>query len=262
MKKKEGKKRLSNKKEKIFFNNTFAVIALVSMVFIFTSLLGTMNPTGEVITGQQVETSFISDLFTQWSAGNLDLNIAKYLFFFMLAGLIWGALSFAKFPPNAFFQAIIALPVAFLATAYITPDEIFTILQSYTTLGIVLTFIIPFVILIFVSAMLLSNERLGHMSVPKILLELFLWIFFLVILVYKLISGMVTGQIAVTGISLPIVIMIGTFGLSLLIVVFHKGWRNAVWRMGLEIRKARSEAERQEAEEAIRTAERIERARR
>ena len=252
------------------------IIALIILIILFS-----LTSTGKVITGNAdvgttnsnlganvggisptigAGTSFISDLFTQWSAGQLDINIAKYLFWLMLTGLIWGALSFAKFPPSGVFQALIAIPVGFLSTAYITPTEVFTILTSYTALGITLTFILPFIILLFVSAMLLSNDKIRQMSIPKIMMEVFLWVFYLVVLVYKMIAGLVNGQLQL-GLTLPIIIMMAVFLISLLIVVFNSKFRNWMWRIGNDIRRAQAEAARVEAEEAQRTASGVERAR-
>ena len=164
MKKTRGKKVKVSSHKKLnklapFFKRFFPVILLVA-IFAIVVLSNYTNSTGHVVTGEAslgAGTSFISDLFTQWEGGNLDVNIAKYLFWLMLTGLIWGALSFAQFPPQKVFQALIALPVGFLVTAYITPSEVFTILTSYTALGITLSFLLPFMILLFVSAMLLSN---------------------------------------------------------------------------------------------------------
>ncbi|VVB83266.1 Uncharacterised protein [uncultured archaeon] len=280
MKKTRGvkKKVSSHKKQNKFLLSFKRFFPLILLVAVFSILvLDATHSTGNVITGNAdlgtsssntggisptigAGTSFISDLFTQWSAGQLDVNIAKYLFWLMLTGLIWGALSFAKFPPSGVFQALIAIPVSFLATAYITPTEVFTILTSYTALGITLTFILPFIILLFVSAMLLSNEKIRQMSIPKIMMEVFLWIFYMVVLGYKLIAGLISGQIQL-GLTLPIIIMMAVFLISLLIVVFNSKFRNWMWKIGNDIRRAQAEAARVEAEESMRTAERVERSR-
>jgi hypothetical protein len=251
-----------------FLKRFFPVILIIAILAIL--ILNYTNSTGNVISGNAdlnpsgstlgAGTSFISDLFTQWQGGNLDINISKYLFWLMLTGLIWGALSFAKFPPQGVFQALIAIPAGFLATAYITPTEVFTILTSYTALGITLSFLLPFMILLFVSAMLTSNEKIRQMSIPKIMLETFLWIFYLVILGYKMISGLVSGQIQL-GLTLPIIIMVSVFGISALILVFNSKFRTWMWRIGLDIRRAQAEAARVEVEEAQRTATAVERAR-
>ncbi len=266
MKKTRGRKgkNTSKKRKKSSFKGQLAVITVVATFLVFAFLLSFVgNPTGHAVSGQSETsggTSFISDWFANWEQGKLDTNIAKYLLFFMLAGLIWGALDFAKFPEKPAFQALLALPVAFLATAYITPQEVFTILQSYTTMGIVLTFLVPFIIMVFVSTMLLSNEKIKRMSLPKTLLEFFLWIFFGVILFYKMISGFVTGQIDF-GLNLSMIITLGVFTIVLLIIFFHGAWRKMVWRLGNEMRRAKSEAERTEAGEAVRTSKEVERAR-
>jgi len=246
----------------VFILAIFAVLVLVSITHLTTGnvISGQVDitPSGSSTLG--AGTSFISDLFTQWQGGQLDVNIAKYLFWLMLTGLIWGALSFAKFPPQGAFQALIAIPMGFLVTAYITPTEVFTILTSYTALGITLSFLLPFMILLFVSAMLTSNEKVRQMSIPKVMLEVFLWIFYIIILGYKLISGLISGQIQL-GLTLPIIIMVGVFGISCLILVFNSKFRTWMWHIGLDIRKAQAEAARVEVEEAQRTATSVERAR-
>ena len=134
-------------------------------------------------------TSFISDLFANWSEGQLDVNIAKYLFWIILTALIFGSLNFAKFPDSIFLQALLAIPIGFLFTAYITPSELFTVLTTYTAAGLALSVIIPFAVLLFFSSMLLSNERIGRMTVGKIILEVSLWTLFVGFMIYKLISG-------------------------------------------------------------------------
>ncbi len=268
MRKKGGKKKhnSSRRKKKIFFFNSKVAPAVAVIVFLaFAILLGFMNKTGQVvntsITGQQVGTNFISNMFANWNAGTLDANIAKYLFWFMVTILVWSILSFAKFPQNGVFQAFIAIPVGFLATAYLTPAEIFTVLQSYETLGIVLTFIVPFMLMLFFSSMLLSNQKIRAMSVPKIMFEVFLWVFFVVILGYKIVSGITKGQIPL-GLNLTILIMVGVFFLSFLILVFNRRFRRWVWNIGNDLRGAQREAERVEAEAAVRTARATEKAER
>jgi hypothetical protein len=283
MKKSRGVKRKVNHSKKKFYTgkNFFPVLAIIVFLAFAVLLSFTHQTTGNIINGNAdspintlnsgqgsnlgtpslgAGTSFISDLFTQWGAGNLDVNISKYLFWLMLTGLIWGALSFAKFPPQGVFQALIAIPAGFLATAYITPGEVFTILTSYTALGITLSFLLPFAILLFVSAMLTSNEHVRQMSIPKIMLETLLWIFYIVILGYKIISGIISGEVPF-GLNLTLIIMIGVFAISLLILVFNSKFRRWMWRIGLDIRRAQAEAARVEAEESQKTAEAVERAR-
>jgi len=219
-------------------------IAILIGLFVLSAFLlnftNVSNSTAIPVTGHA--TSFISDLFANWSKGSLDINIAKYLFWIILSALIFGAFNFARFPDNTFLQGILAIPIAFLLTAYITPSELFTVLTTYTAAGLALSVIIPFVVLLFFSSMLLSNERLRSMTVGKIVSEVALWLLFIGFLIYKLIAGY-------PGVSLSsgaAIIMFIVLGLSLLIFLFNSGFRRWIRNIGLEIRHARAGVERTE----------------
>ena len=274
---KENKKKTTTSKKKIskkktFFTDKKLLAISISLFLIFAIALTFINtPKNASVTGYDIgdnlegnpldesdeiiktdseATSFVKDMFSK--TGSLDMKIAKYLFFFMLIILIFSVLKFAKFPDNGFLQFLIALPVAFLASAYLAPEEIFTILQSYETLGIVLSFILPFIILLFFSAMLVSNEKIKHMSMPKIMLEVFLWFFFAVVLGYKIITGIVKGELPL-GLNLPIIIMGSVFMLSFFILVFNRKFRNWMWKITIDMRKAKHTAMRVEAIERQKT---------
>ena len=255
---KTSKKKIAVPKKKTLDNKQWLTISIAAFL-IFAFALAFVNvPQNSSSTGRAIgeessgKTGILADFFTNWEAGNLDTNIAKYLLFFMLLILITSILNFAKFPEKGFLQFLIALPVAFLASAYLVPAEVLTILQSYETLGIVLSFILPFVILLFFSAMLVTNEKIKHMSMPKIMLEVFLWLFFIVVLGYKIISGLAAGEIPL-GLNLPILIMGVIFLASFLIFVLNKKFRNWMWNIGLDIRRAKAKVARAEAVERDKT---------
>ncbi|MCX6746726.1 MAG: hypothetical protein NTU63_01165 [Candidatus Pacearchaeota archaeon] len=257
-KRRGGKKKVKHSTRKRFkhislFNDRTFTFLLIAVFLVLAFLLGFVNKTGLATQTPTTGQSVLSDFFTNWEGGNLDTNITKYLFWFMVTALIWSALSFAKFPEQGVFQALIALPAGFLATAYLTPAEVFTVLQSYETLGIVLTFIVPFMLMLFFSAMFLSNQKVKSMSVPKVMMEVFLWIFFAIILGYKMISGFATGKVDF-GLNMAFIIMVGIFFISSMIVIFNKGFRHWMWNLGNDIRTAQSEASRVEQQEARRTA--------
>lgn len=183
---------------------------------------------------------FVDKLFTDWSSGNLDTNIAKYLFWIIIMLLIFSALNFAKIPNNLALQWLIAIPVSFLVTAYIAPDEIFAVLTAYTALGLTLSVVVPFVIMMLFSSMLLSVEKIKGMSVGKIMIEVVLWLFFVGFLIYKLVAGY-TGIDRSNGVLIVIWVVLG---LSVLILIFNKVFRRWVRKLGLEIKEAKAESQR------------------
>ncbi len=128
----------------------------------------------------------IKNWFANWQEGQLDVNIAKFLFFVMIALIIYMIIS------QMFHRPYISWPVsiiiAFLSTAYITPNEVFSLLTAYTALGITISVFLPLVVL-------LAFTFVGQeISPEKIVIGYFIWIFFLAVLTYRLIAGIVTGE--------------------------------------------------------------------
>lgn len=240
------KKKRERVKKKDSHNKQLLAIGIIAF-FVFAFALNFVNvsqPSEQIpntITGH----SIVGDLFANWGKGNLDINIAKYLFWIILTLFVFSALHFAKFPDNNFIQFLLGITISFLATAYITPKEVFTILTTYTALGLTLSVIVPFLIIIFFSAMLLSNEKISHMTIAKIMMEVMLWLFFIGFLIYKLITGYSEQELS-TGMQ---IVMFAVLGISGLILGFNKKFRKWVMGLGIEIMKAKSEMKRTVAEE-------------
>ncbi len=237
-------KHTQHSKKKYVNTRTLAVVG-VAFFLVFAFLLTVVNVSRENLTGYATETNFISEFFTKWSGGNLDINIAKYLFWITIMLLIFSALKFANFPDtgksSGFFQFLIALIVSFLATAFITPEEVFVMLVSYSALGLMLGSILPFIVMIFFSAMLVSNEKIKTMSVGKMMLEVVLWFMWVGFLVYRFIKLWVErGSLAVIWQGGGIV-MIVVFFLSLIILILNKSFRKWIRNFGVEIIKAKEE---------------------
>jgi hypothetical protein len=242
--KKRGAKRTKHLKQtknskrsgKFFFDNRKLFVVGVAFFLVFAFLLTvTSIPQNVTYTGHSV----ISDFFTSWQGGNLDVNISKYLFWIMLMLLIFSALKFASFPPNGFLQFILALIVSFLATAFITPAEVFVMLVSYSALGLTLGSILPFIVLMFFSAMLVSNEKIRGMSIGKIMAEVVLWLMWVGFLIYRFIKLWVEqGTINVLFQGGGIV-MIVVFFLSLFILIFNKHFRAWIQNLGIELIKSK-----------------------
>ena len=248
--KKRGAKRTKHIKHskhsrKNFFDKKklFVVGVAFFLVFAFLLMVVSSVPQNVTYTGQSV----ISDFFTSWQGGNLDVNIAKYLFWIIILLLIFSTLKFANFPSiggkgSGFLQFVLALVVSFLATAFITPEEVFVMLVSYSALGLTLGSILPFVVIMFFSAMLVSNEKIRGMSIGKMMLEVVIWVMWVGFLVYRFIKLWVEqGTISVLFKGGGIVMLI-VFFLSLLILIFNKQFRRWIENLGVELIKSKERA--------------------
>ncbi|MDO8459619.1 MAG: hypothetical protein Q7S74_00780 [Nanoarchaeota archaeon] len=130
----------------------------------------------------------VKSMFSDWQQGNLSVNIAKYLIFVLLAIFIYGVFDFfpgLKKPGRGPVKAIAAAIVGFLATAYLTPSDVYTTLASYSALGFALSAAIPFAILLFFSIQIAKDGGIGGRIFSKLL-----WVAFVIFLIWKLLDGM------------------------------------------------------------------------
>lgn len=224
----------SGKINKKLLSLTIGVFLICSIALLF------IGPEAQVTghaSAYEGEFSFITNMFTQWGQGNLDINIAKYILFFILTAIIFALLKGMKVPKSTTLQILIAIPISFLATAYITPEEVFTILTTYTALGLTFGILIPFALLILVSSMILTSKR---QQAGFILLELMMWLLFVGFSFYKMIAGYNNG----IKLSTPMgFILLGVFILSLLILVFNKKFRHYVRKLWFESQHHLNETE-------------------
>ena len=214
-----------------------------------------LNFTGKIITGYATKvtdpsqaTPFIKNLFTSWQGGNLDVNIAKYLFFFMITMVIFVVLNSTGIPEHVAFQWLFAIPSAFLATAYLTPAEVFSILTTWTALGITLSVLAPFALMMLGSAFILSpfdakTNKVRKITVGQIIFIQVLWVGFLFFLFYKIFAGFGEGALSTSGgLDAGIIIIAIVFASTFLAVIFNKKFRGWIRNIGYELRAAEAEA--------------------
>ena len=137
-------------------------------------------------------------MFAGWQEGQLSINIAKYLFFILLALFIYSIFAFVPIikKQNEFIKSAMSAIVAFLATAYLTPSDVYTALASYGALGIALGGILPFIILLFFSIEVQKKGGFGGVILSKAV-----WAIFIVFLIYKIFSGIYFCEIRGAGTS-------------------------------------------------------------
>jgi len=102
---------------------------------------------------------------------------AKFLFFLIVLAIVWTALSNVDFfEEKTWVLAVISIAAAILSTRFLTTEEIInTILLPYSTLGVVITAGLPFVLFF-----ILVN--IGWKEQPAVLRRV-AWIFFIVVFI-------------------------------------------------------------------------------
>lgn len=191
------------------------VFALILFSILFVSLIST------VVSAAGEWSGAFRTLFTDWSGGNLGANTAKIFFFVMVSLLIYLLLS-GIMPKNATIVMILSGIVSFLATAYITPSEIYSILISYSALGLTLTTLVPLAILFG-----LTYRAASTGNVQMAMLQYFGWILFAVYSVYRFIYDWAyaqEGSAAVNG------IILATAVVAAIVALFNSSIRRLIAR--------------------------------
>lgn len=151
------------------------------------------------------------DMFISWQEGDFNIALAKWLFLFLITLVIFTLTEYIDFlGKSKTIKVTFSLIVAFLATAYLTPENIYTMLTAYGALGIVIGGIIPFII---IAAFSYKQHEKGNVMLSKLI-----WIAFIIFLVYKLIAGMTVG--AEDGTTIPLMEGIIYIALIALVIVW------------------------------------------
>jgi len=159
------------------------VISLAFLVMLMAVVIVSAEPIFE-----EAKQLFVTD----WIAGDFDIGVAKYLFFFLLTILIYSIVGFIPFIKvlHGGAKFLLSAIVAFLGTAYLTTSDLYTILTNYEALGIVLGAGLPFIILLFFSIEVAKEGKAGGRLASKVM-----WFAFIVFILYKVIIGIGEGKI-------------------------------------------------------------------
>jgi hypothetical protein len=169
------------------------VLALFALGLVLSSLLigfvssDTSTPAGVI--------NSISDplksVFSDWStAGNISINVTKFLFLILLTLLIWSILDTVGIITNGGIRFLISLIVSFLGTMYLTPSDVWMMLTSYSALGsTILTFFPLFILVLFTFRMVIKGGAMG------IVYQWATWAIYFLFLIGDIVIGMVNGNI-------------------------------------------------------------------
>lgn len=185
----------------------FVISVLGMFMFIFAvSFVSAANPIG--------------DWFTNWEDADMSPNVAKYLLWALVSMVVYsvgskipglsGMFTGGKEGLGMIFSAI----VGFLSMAYITPDEVYALMISYSALGFVVGGAIPFLILIAFTFTLGTDETGGakQMLANKAVAWV-MWVGFFGFIVYKTFLGIgETTNWAMWTLLVAIIMMIANLG--------------------------------------------------
>lgn len=226
--KKRGMRKVQHSKKNSFDTKQLVIGVAAFLIFLF--LIGVVNvsspeqavsASGATITAHNTKDAFIQ-FIGNWQEGSMEKSVLKYFFAFIVLLLVMSALKFAMFPPSGFLRFLLSLVVSFISVAYITPTEFYTILAGYSALALTLSVILPFIIILFFAAMLIDVEHIRTMSVGKILAEIMIWVAYITLLMYKLISGLMSGDLNFDKTLGTIIVILVLAGISVGIVLFNK----------------------------------------
>ena len=127
--------------------------------------------------------NFFTETGWTWAEGTVSTNVAKIFFFLIVALVIM--LVIGGIFKNNWISTVLSFLIAFLATAYITPAEVYSILISYTALGLTLTTMVPLAIL---AGFTYRAATATEGKVSLIMLQWFAWALFAIYSLYRFAS--------------------------------------------------------------------------
>lgn len=107
-------------------------------------------------------------------------EMLKWLILIVVILMVYSALTSVQFPQSSIIRIVLSIIIGFLATFLITTEELITLMQGYTVMGVALAVFLPFFIL---GAFTILTAR--TLSPVGIYLQRVLWIIFSVYMVLK-----------------------------------------------------------------------------
>lgn len=107
------------------------------------------------------------------------VEIIKYFLLMIVFILIYSSLSYADFPEKAWLRFLLAAPTAFLATFFISQQEILAMMISYSALGVTFSVFLPIMILAFFTLAVAKKASPMGIYIQKIVWLIYsLYLFF------------------------------------------------------------------------------------
>jgi hypothetical protein len=159
-------------------------------------------------------------------SGENGAGVIKFIFWFIVFAMIYSILSMVSLF-NKSITFFLSLFISILSVIYISPSQIYSILLTYTAMGIVLLAFVPFLILVLFSITLMVPFKLrkGKLVMDKkkkarmfqYLLVSMLWIMYAVLIISLAISWETT-------LSLGIIIALAIAFIFSVVMVIKPSW--------------------------------------
>lgn len=215
--------------------------------FVFAQDDGSMMP---LLSVNGVDTAFqpIKNLFADWGAGELDVNVAKFLFWMLVFIVVFSVSEFIPFladPGKDGLRILFAAIVSFLGTAYFTPTDVYVLLASYTAMGMALAAIIPLVVLLAVTYRMGTTRR--NFGGGIFFINTFMWLIYAGFLLTKGIQAMNKAGSVTGGWSWFVFLV--CFVVALIMLIFQRQIMN--WFARIRLAGTRTRLERRREAEQI-----------
>lgn len=139
-----------------------------------------------VVSAETVLDSLLNKVGLGSTTTDLDFanspGFAKFLIFVLIALIVYGLGEFLPFlGDKPVINGAVAIIIGILSSLYLSKEEIYTAILSYSSLGITLTLIIPFMIIGVIS---FKSFNKGHVFLSK-----FVWVAYLIVLIARYLFG-------------------------------------------------------------------------
>ena len=214
-KKRDGRKMFSFEKKSLFWG--VLIIILLAILFAVFSFSTSSTEGVTKVTGNALFNDGFDGLgsFKFFNSDGISEQVVKFIMLFIVLMAVYWAIDFL-IEGKTIGKLIFSGAIAYLSVNFIVIDEIYSIMTTYSALGVTFTVIVPFIIILLFTSRLVSEDLL---KVSSILVEKIIWFAYFTFLVYYLLSNRgVFGQSNTFMNWLILLLAI----ISLLIVVFNK----------------------------------------
>jgi hypothetical protein len=141
---------------------------------------------------------------------------------------------------KGFFKLLFAGAISYLAVNFIVIADIYSIMTTYSALGVTFTLIIPFIIVLLFTTKLVSS---GLLTVGKVFTERVVWATYSIFVVYYLVTSEKSS-------TLMNWIILGIMIVSISIAIFNSRFIKFVRRVASKVREANQKTKMTEAKMA------------